>query len=61
MKSVLQDWVMEMPLRHQAILLTAVRGCDGMPKRDVTKTIVSALRGMFMVPADEREVHLLEP
>ena len=28
MNSVLQDWVMELPLREQGVLLTAVRGCD---------------------------------
>ena len=28
MKSVLQDWVMELPLRFQGTLLTAVRGCE---------------------------------
>ncbi len=56
MTSVLQDWVMELPLRHQGVLLTAVRGCDGASKRDVTKVIVSSLRGQFMVPADPREV-----
>jgi hypothetical protein len=32
MTSVLQDWVMELPLREQGTLLTAVRGCDLEPK-----------------------------
>src|SRR5258706_71297 len=30
--SVLQDWVMALPLREQGTLLTAVRGCDDEPK-----------------------------
>lgn len=32
MKSVLQDWVMELPLRAQGTLLTGIRGCDVAPK-----------------------------
>ena len=64
MRSVLQDWVMELPLREQGTLLTCVRGCDEEPKI-WTKTGVSYspgrrltayIRWSFMVPADEREV-----
>jgi hypothetical protein len=64
MKSVLQDWVMELPLREQGTLMTAVRGCDNEPKT-WTKTgvayspgrrLTSFIRWCFMVPADEREV-----
>lgn len=32
MHSVLQDWVMELPLREQGTLLTGMRGCDLAPK-----------------------------
>lgn len=64
MKSVLQDWVMELPLREQGTLLTCVRGCDDEPK-SWTKTgvayspgrrLTAFIRWCFMVPADEREV-----
>lgn len=44
MKSVLQDWVMELGLRHQGTLLTAVRGCDTAPKDDPSKMFVRCLR-----------------
>ena len=63
-KSVLQDWVMNLPLRHQGTLLTAVRGCDNEPKQ-WTKTgvayspgrrITAFVRWCFMNPADIREV-----
>lgn len=63
-KSVLQDWVMELPLRFQGTLLTAVRGCDDEPK-SWTKTSVSFSQGRritayirycFMNPADAREI-----
>lgn len=64
MNSVLQDWVMRLPLREQGTLLTCVRGCDDEPKT-WTRTGVSYspgrrltafIRWCFMVPADPREV-----
>lgn len=71
MKSVLQDWVMELPLRYQGTLLTAVRGCDLSPKTfdrergdgvtlDVIETserrLTAFIRFCFMNAADVREV-----
>jgi len=59
MTSVLQDWVMELPLREQGTLLTAVRGGDTVPKLPFDSTerqLVGFLRYSFMVPADPREV-----
>lgn len=66
MKSVLQDWVMELPLRHQGTLLTAVRGCDNEPKvwtsRGVAESpgrrLTAFIRFCFMNPADVREVDI---
>lgn len=63
-RSVLQDWVMKLPLREQGTLLTCVRGCDDEPKT-WTRTGVAYspgrrttafIRWCFMVPADPREV-----
>jgi hypothetical protein len=58
-RSVLQAWVMTLPLRAQGTLLTAVRGCDLTPKfplDSLERRIVAALRYSFLVPADAREV-----
>lgn len=63
-KSVLQDWVIELPLRHQGTLLTAVRGCDDEPKTwtrtgvaySPGRRLTAFIRWCFMNPADEREV-----
>jgi hypothetical protein len=44
MKSVLQDWVMELGLRHQGVMLCAVRGCDTAPKDDPSKMLTRCLR-----------------
>lgn len=64
MKSVLQDWVMELPLRYQGTLLTAVRGCDVEPKQwtrtgvaySQGRRLTAFIRWCFMNPADPREV-----
>ncbi len=63
-KSVLQDWVMELPLRFQGTLLTAVRGCDDEPKTWIGtgvayspgRRLTAFIRWCFMNPADAREV-----
>jgi len=47
-KSVLQDWVMEISLRQQGVLILALRGPDGARKEDVAKPIVRALRALVM-------------
>lgn len=66
MNSVLQDWVMELPLREQGTLLTAVRGCDDEPKKWTNtgfsyspgRQITAFIRYCFMNPADIREVDI---
>lgn len=73
MKSVLQDWVMGLPLREQGTLLTGIRGCDLAPKNVDTinerygcstgectaeRTLTAFLRFCVMNPADPREVDI---
>ena len=48
MASVLQDWVMDLGLRHQGTLLTAVRGCDTAPKDDPSKLFVRCFRALIL-------------
>ena len=63
-KSVLQDWVMELPLREQGTLLTGIRGCDLAPKPALVceetseRKLVAFLRYCVMHPADPREVDI---
>lgn len=68
MGSVLQGWVVNLPLRFQGTLLTAPRGCDFEPKT-WTKTgvayspgrrLTAFIRYCFMNPADVREVDACE-
>lgn len=49
--SVVRDWVATIPYKMQAVLLSALRGCDGIPKEDVSKTITRAIRSVFLYPA----------
>lgn len=59
MRSVLQEWVMELPLRAQGTLLTGIRGCDLTPKYPLDsfeRRLVGAIRYAVMNPADPREV-----
>lgn len=66
MNSVLQDWVMELPLREQGTLLTAVRGCDDEPKlwtstgiaESPGRRLTAFIRWCFLNPADPREVDI---
>lgn len=68
MKSILQDWVTELPLRAQGTLLTAVRGCDNEPKSWTSqgvafsqgRRLTAFIRFCFMNPADLREVDIEE-
>jgi hypothetical protein len=58
-KSILHTWVTQLGLRHQGVLLTAIRGCDGAAKHDPSKPIMRAIRCTVLVPFDARE--LTEP
>lgn len=66
--SVLQDWVMRLPLREQGTLLTAVRGCDFEAKTWTAtgiayspgRRLTAFIRWCFMNPADPREVDFEE-
>jgi hypothetical protein len=52
MKSVLQDWVMELPLKQQATLISATRGPDNLGKHNIGKQLTRYLRSLVLVPAN---------
>lgn len=52
---VMRDWVSYLPLRHQGVLVTGIRGCDGAPKDDPSKALSCTIRRAIMNPADYRE------
>lgn len=53
--SVLQSWVSALPRRHQGVCVTAIRGCDGAPKEDTSKSISRMIRRAILNPHDDRE------
>lgn len=50
MPSILQPWVEALPLRHQGVLMSAMRGCDTAPRHDPSKLIQRLLRGAVLIP-----------
>lgn len=51
--SVMQAWVERLGLRHQGVLLGAIRGCDSLPKEDASKPLARALRFYILNSYDE--------
>jgi hypothetical protein len=47
-RSILQPWVETIGLRHQGVLLSAIRGCDTVGKENPSKLIVRALRAAVL-------------
>lgn len=47
-KPILQDWVMELGLRHQGVLVSIVRGCDSVGKEDPSKKLIRAMRAVIL-------------
>ncbi len=73
MKSVLQDWVMELPLREQGTLMTNIRSCDVSPKTpcdinerygcstgegSAERKLTAYLRFLVFNPPDPREIDI---
>lgn len=50
MPSILQPWVEELGLRHQGVLVSAMRGCDIAPRHDPSKIAQRLLRGAVLEP-----------
>jgi hypothetical protein len=59
-KQLFQDWVMELPLMQQTVLLTATRAPDGLRKTHPVKTLCRWLRRCYLISAFDRCV-LLDP
>lgn len=47
-KSIIQPWVAELGLRHQGLLLTAVRGCDVVHREDNSKWLTRFYRSCIL-------------
>jgi len=52
-ESVLHDWVHTLNFQMQALLMTAIRGADAIPKHDTSKCIIRYFRGTVLKPAGD--------
>lgn len=50
MPSIMQPWTMEIGLRHQGVLVSAMRGCDMAPRHDPSKLAQRVMRGAVLEP-----------
>lgn len=48
--SIMQDWASDLGLRHQGVLVAAVRGCDVSEKDDSSKLLARFYRGYVLRP-----------
>ena len=53
MKRVVLPWLSGLSLKQQTVLLTALRGCDGVPKEDISKKFVRVYRSLILKNAEE--------
>jgi len=47
---ILQSWVSGLGLRHQGVLVSAIRGCDGQLRESPEKYLVRFYRGCILLP-----------
>lgn len=50
-RSALQTWVEYLSLMQQSVLMSAIRGCDGLPKRHKAKAIIKFYRRSILLSA----------
>lgn len=55
-RSVLQDWVHELSFMQQTVLLTAIRGPDGVPKYGPVKMLMRWYRRCILISSLEGDV-----
>lgn len=46
--SIIQEWASDLGLRHQGVLVSAVRGCDSVLREDPSKYLVRVYRGVLL-------------
>jgi len=59
MTSVLQNWVQELPMMQQTVLLTAIRGPDGVEKYHPSKYLLRWFRRCVLLSAMDHRVIIM--
>lgn len=49
---VVREWLSDLTWKQQTVLLSAIRGCDGVSKHDPSKQFVRPLRGLVLQNAE---------
>jgi len=57
MPSVLNQWLADLPLMQQSVLISCLRGPDGLPKNNPGKNIIRCLRQIICVDAKPLDQH----
>jgi hypothetical protein len=52
MPSVVKYWIAELSWKQQTVILSALRGCDGKSKEDISKPITRYFRNLVLENAD---------
>src|ERR1700722_5271953 len=55
-RSVMQDWTFSLSFMQQSVLITAIRGPDGIHKNHVSKKLIRWLRRCVLISAFDGEV-----
>jgi len=58
--SVLKDWVTVLPLRHQGVLISSVRGCDSVNKEDPAKALKRCYRALILNTPSDKPTSFIE-
>jgi hypothetical protein len=48
---VIHPWLDDLTMKQQTVLLSVIRGCDGVPKDDISKKFVRAYRSVILQDA----------
>jgi len=54
---IMQEWTQIIGMRHQGVLVSAMRGCDLAPRHDPSKFAQRLLRGAVLIPHSGRFVN----
>jgi hypothetical protein len=55
---VMQDWLMELSWKMQTVVITGIRGCDGLTKNDPSKQLGRAIRLTALRNADATTTYM---
>ena len=58
-ESVVQEWMSELTWKQQTVLLSALRGCDGVPKDDASKKMARHMRSVLLKNAGTEDTSFM--